>query len=453
LILFVVLWVISTILAVVFYMGQSKAEAQIRENEDQRKAAIGQDQEILNRFISDNPGRSALATADQQIRDLKRAIGAENANVPTITDPKEGLVVNAIAAAGGQKNAGLIPTVESLGSQLRTQRNTVASLQQEVERLRTAAEASQKNYQEAIAAAQKTASQFESENQTLTGQAAELRNANDAAATKNETAMTQLRDQFEATRRDLVLQIEQLQTEVARRDQRISVLQQQIASLRPNQNTNVGAEQDGTIVRAAPGTGEVYINLGRRDRVVTGLTFAVYDPRLGVRIGDDAEAAGKGGIEVIDVSETESLCRVTHVNRGKTIQNGDLIANPVYHQDRSRTFRFVVSGDFDLDGDGVATAGERQRLEQMITHWGGTIEPNVTTQTDFLVVGARPSSPATRPGGDTAAAQPGSVDAARGQVQQSYDDVIVEAKRSNVPILNQNRFLAMIGYYNTTIVR
>jgi hypothetical protein len=454
LIIFVVLWVISTGLAVFFYMGQSKLEAQIKETDQQRADAIGNDTKILTQVLAErtDPNASALATENKWINDLKKAIGAENQNVPTIVDPNNGSIATAVTAAGGKKGTSLLGALEALGAELRTQKEAVASLTGSVNTLKQQAEASKNNYESAIAAAQKTSSDFEAQNASLLGQASALRTSNEEAATKNEAALTQIRDQAEADRRNYTLQIEQLNNEIARRDQLVSLLRQQIANLRPGQNTNVGAEPDGTVVRAAPGNGEVYISLGRRDRVVSGLTFAVYDPRLGVRIGSDADAAGKGGIEVVDVSETESLCRVTHTTRGQNIQAGDIIANPVYHQDRSRTFRFVVSGDFDLDGDGVATAGERQRLEQMITHWGGTIEPNVTTQTDFLVVGARPASPAARPGGEGAATQPGSVDAARGQIQQSYDDVIVEAKRSNVPILNQNRFLAMIGYYNTTIV-
>jgi hypothetical protein len=455
LIIFVVLWVISTALAVFFYMGQSKLEAQIRETDQQRIDAIGNDTKILNQVLSDrtDPNASALATENKWVNDLKHAIGAENQNVATITDPNNGTVATAVAAAGGNKGQSLLGALEALGSELRTQKEAVASLNASVNQLKQQAEASKANYESAIAAAQKTASDFQAQNTTLLGQASALRTSNEEAATKNEAALTQLREQAEADRRNYLLQIEQLNNEIARRDQLVSVLRQQLANNRSDKGTNVGAEPDGTVVRAAPGSNEVYINLGRRDRVVAGLTFAVYDSRLGVRFGSDADAAGKGGLEVIDVSETESLCRVTHTTRGQNIQAGDIIANPVYHQDRSRTFRFVVAGDFDLDGDGVATAGERQRLEQMISHWGGTIEPNVTTQTDFLVVGARPNSPAARPGGEGAATQPGSVDAARGQIQQSYDDVVVEAKRSSVPILNQNRFLAMIGYYNTTIVR
>src|SRR5262249_17985488 len=147
-----------------------------------------------------------------------------------------------------------------------------------------------------------------------------------------------------------------------------------INNLRPDLKTNVGREADGKIVRSHPESQEVYISLGRNDHISPGLTFAVYDPRTGVRFDNDQQAAAKGGSEVMEVAENESLSRITQMPKGQTMSSGDLIANPVYQHDKNRKFRFVVIGDFDLDGDGVATAAEHDRLVKMITQWGGVID-------------------------------------------------------------------------------
>ena len=47
----------------------------------------------------------------------------------------------------------------------------------------------------------------------------------------------------------------------------------------------------------------------------------------------------------------------------------------------------------------------------------------------------------------------GSVGNVASKEQARYDELIVSARRLAIPVLNANRFLAMIGYYNTTIVR
>jgi hypothetical protein len=458
LILFVILWVISTALAVMFYLGQSKAQTTLQDREKQySEAAHSSDAPIIQEFLKErtDPQASAIQTADNQIKALLKTIGAPSATPDDVTTPKNGLAATAVADAG-HAGGTLLGTIQALRTELQTQTDAVANLNTSVNSLKQQAQATKQNYDTAIAAAQDTIKKMTERNTALTEQLTALRNQNQQSVASNEDSMNKLRDQMEELRRQQLLNNEQQTNEIARRDDLIRVLREQLQNERNTRNTNLGAEPDGIIVRAGAGTGEVYINLGRRDRVVPGLTFAVYDPRLGVRLGSDAnpqEAAGKGGIEVMDVAETESLCRITHTTSGQTIAAGDLIANPVYHQDRTRTFRFVVIGDFDLDGDGVATAGERDRLTQMIKRWGGVIDPNVTTQTDFVVVGKRPASAETPATDEAAATQPGSVEAVRAQTQQSYDQVIAEAKASSVPILNQNRFLALIGYYSTTIVR
>ena len=84
------------------------------------------------------------------------------------------------------------------------------------------------------------------------------------------------------------------------------------------------------------------------------------------------------------------------------------------------------------------------------------MDPNVTSQTDYVIMGDRPRSTATieevKPDAATAP-EAGSVADQRKKDQQNYDEVIAEAVHLSIPVLNKNRFLAMIGYYNTSIVR
>jgi len=453
LILFVVLWGISTALAVVFYLGATRAE-EAKSDSDKAMAsyvATGADRQFATELLQQKSGgaTSALGIAQEQINALKKAIGAPEQPVAEIAAPG-GLVSQALTHAGLPSNGSLLEGFNTLSTDLQAQTTQNKNLTANLKALQDQVDADKRNYDAATASANQTSDTFKSQLATATGATASSEAARQQAIQDYEKKLSDMRDQQEAERRNNVLENEQLKEQLAQKDERIGVLTSEIDKLRPTSNTNVGREPAGTVVRAATGTGEVYISLGRKDHVTPGLTFAVYDPQSGVRFDTDEDAAGKGSIEVVEVGDDESLCRVTKTTKGQAIQTGDLIANPVYQHDKNRQFHFVVVGDFDLDGDGVATPAERDRLIRMVKSWGGVIDDKVTTQTDFLVAGTRPPSPIVTSDEPPA---PGSVADERLKKQQAYDDTIEEAKRSSVPILNANRFLAMIGYYNTTVVR
>ena len=61
--------------------------------------------------------------------------------------------------------------------------------------------------------------------------------------------------------------------------------------------------------------------------------------------------------------------------------------------DRERPLKFFVIGEFDLDGDGRADRDGRERIEDLIREWGGNLEPRLTAQIDFVVLGGPPPAP------------------------------------------------------------
>src|SRR5271154_6666133 len=78
LILFVVLWAISTVLAVLFYLGQTRAE-EAKVDSDKAMAsyvATGADRQFATDLLQQKPGSSVLGIAQDQINTLKKAIGA-----------------------------------------------------------------------------------------------------------------------------------------------------------------------------------------------------------------------------------------------------------------------------------------------------------------------------------------------------------------------------------------
>ena len=432
-IIFVFLWVISTGIAI--WMAVQKGDAE-------KKAA-----DAIARATAASNNTSAATN------DVKRLAKWIDENAKNADDA-------ATTAEKTLKDAGKNKVMLAQGiTELATYANELEKTKKELEAQKTDLE--QKLTQAYKAKVDSEASMKASIDAQLdqssksSAQATKERADKEALLAKAQADLTKATADFDTEQRRLKLEIAAKDQDIATRDGQIVKLKQQIAASRGTGGIPlVGIEPAGTIIRARPGTSECYINLGRKDRVVPQLTFSIHDPRVGVKLSadteltpkTDADVGGKGGLEVIEVGENESLCRVTFLKKGQTVQQGDLIANMIYQHDRARKLHFVVFGDFDLDGDGVATATEHDRLVRMITGWGGVVDDNLTAETDYLVLGVRPATPNAKGASDAGGVVPEQI-----AKQKLYDDLFTEAKRASVPILNANRFLAFIGYYSNTV--
>lgn len=200
---------------------------------------------------------------------------------------------------------------------------------------------------------------------------------------------------------------------------------------------------DGTILAIQGGESTVTIDRGRKDKLFLGMTFAVYADATAIK--PDAATGeyprGKATIEVINVGETSSTCRITSEVKGNPIVRGDVVANALY--DPSKVYTFLVYGNFDANSDGRGTAAEGDQVKALIEGWGGKVASDLTGNVDFLVLGERPQVP-PRPGAgapfavvqefirlDTAA--------------QRYDELFQKASATSIPVLNENRLYTLIG--------
>lgn len=246
-----------------------------------------------------------------------------------------------------------------------------------------------------------------------------------------------------------------LSTEIEGLDAKIKDLYGTIAKLeafRRNRMVDVlSGVPDGQIESIVAGQDLVYINLGRSDRIVMGLTFEVFGQTPGVVLNEERKYSGKATIEVMNVFENDSVAQVLRRSPGREVLKGDLIANLAY--DPAMTLRFYVFGEFDIDNLGRATTIDRQRIENMIQHWGGKLtsggngaagEQKLTYQTDYLVLGLEPEPPGPQP----PSRDPAIIRQYEAKVQkyQHYQMLTKEAIELSIPVLNQNRFLTMVGY-------
>ena len=131
---------------------------------------------------------------------------------------------------------------------------------------------------------------------------------------------------------------------------------------------------------------------------------------------------------------------------GTTLSEGDLLVNLVY--DKNTKYNFVVYGNFDLDRNGVATPQDAEVIRRLVTQWGGNIVADINVDTDFVVLGREPEIPtASRAELEEDAILKARYDAAVAE-SEAYAEISAKAREYRIPILNQNRFLYLIGYYN-----
>jgi len=232
----------------------------------------------------------------------------------------------------------------------------------------------------------------------------------------------------------------QLEEKLQQEQKRSEELLAELARFKPRSDLpGVLQIADGSIVRAVPGDRIVYISLGRRDGLTPGMTFSVYSRFRGI----PPDGKGKAAIEVANLFETTAECRITMTTPGEPIVEDDVIANPVY--DRSRQFRFVVAGDFDLDFDGrIDDPGGRQ-VARLIQQWGGALAPAVDTRADFVVLGKTPPAPGNLPEGTTDETLRVRF-AERTAAYEAFETVKKEAMALSIPILTRTQFLHFLGY-------
>lgn len=208
---------------------------------------------------------------------------------------------------------------------------------------------------------------------------------------------------------------------------------------------------DGEVLSVFNSGNQLFINRGRSQGVMLGLTFEVFDANEVIRLGNAGTARGKATIEVYELRDDTAACRVVRRSRGAQVIAGDVIANIVY--DPTKEFTFYAYGYFDIEYDGGAS--DINRIENLVTQWGGDVAelqldedglPILSPEIDFLILGQQPQYPDPL---DDDELDPEVIREWQVQVRQfeTYQALLGDAKTLRIPILNQNRFLDLVGYY------
>lgn len=421
LILFVFLFVIATVLAVLFYV-QDNDKAKLLTQRDEEKAALGQKLDKAQ-----NQQLPALA---------KKITGRMVSADAALAEADQALSMHADAYA----NQGLIPAVQGLDGMVKAHEGRITQLEkrerelgdavakqtQSNKNLKSDYEKTLRGVTKALSDAQAAHARDLADKDTQRGRALAEK---DAIITRREqkiTVLTQEKDE--------------LMMETQKRDARIAKIQKKLRVVigRPKLGLWVLKQGDGKIAKVLPDRNIVFIDLGERDNIKPGLPFSVYSRKTG--IPDDGKPKAK--IIVVNVGPTTSECRVTAPAKEGPITEGDVVANVVY--DTSRVHNFVVEGEFDLYAEGRADPLGNRRVRALVNTFGGKIADLVSVDTDFVIMGEEPPRP-PEPAGDAPA---GDWQLFNDKMRKynHYKQIFAAAQTLQIPVLNTTRFLAFSGY-------
>lgn len=387
-----------------------------------------------------NPALTNLTTP------ITRTLLQENQQLKTMLVGDNTATLEQIAAAMGPERANVqgaaIRAITDLRRELEDKQNQITGL----ERSRADVEARATRSLEDL---EKVQASYEQSIQAIQGEVQRLAQAFADYQGRGQQMERDLLATFDTDRQAWAGERQGLEQQVQRLDLDRRNIQRLLEELSRQNSEGVSRinAADAVITAILPEGDQVYVSRGSNDKLQLGMTFEIFDKGELVRLDEEGGAGatrGKATVEIIELRPDSSRARVVRQTRGTRLDDGDQLINVVY--DPNRTQRFFVYGDFDIDNRGEASVTERRRVENMITNWGGRLAENLSYDVDFLVLGQEPPLPQQPPPNVIDPTVIAEFVAAR-QNFERYQQLIGQARELNIPILNQNRFLNLVGYY------
>ncbi len=447
LVAFVILFLISTVIATLQYMEADELAVQVKQQQEQldRLASSTDLNKARIASMMKDGDDTVIQTLTDRIDRLTNWIDADAAGFQAALNQWEDLRQTdqkitqadpeAPTAAGG-----LVPLVGTLRARLDAANKAEERVAVELQNCRQEVSGRESTIaslkQEHSAAIEELRSQISRQNDMLKSR-----------ETAHERALSQGREESNAIQKDLRARIEDLSTQIDDLQIALNLKEQQIKELEDKLRGPTGkgkgdgktaivkAEPDGKVIKVIEADDVCYINLGSRDGVKVGMPFSVHSDK-----GVTPDGDGKARIVVRNTDKFSSECQILSQEKGKPLLRGDVVSNVAFNA--MATPAFVVRGEFDLFGEGTATAENAQIVKNLIKRFGGKVTDELSVQTDYLVLGTEPARP-TKP-------EEGTQD--QGEYQRKlreylrYQNLKDEARRLGIPVLNTTRFLAHTGY-------
>ena len=439
LVVFILISIFLLVMSILFYSGKTEAI-----NESKTMAAQ------LDEYARPNERNAEALNAvkDAAKKDRKSVLGFvldQHNSMKTWVDGNPNSSVDSIKRRFDEFGDGttLYNAMKNMNRQLADSGNELASLKERIAAMQAEHDGLMAQVEEAnrardtlLAAESKQLETYRTATDEHLGEIAQVREKMETASDKLRDRYTdeikQLQDEGDALRHDTVglkSRIEEL--EAYRSENRLKP---------PDPATLV----DGRIIDIAGSNNQVYVDRGQQDQIVLGMTFEVYDDASQIRPQADGQfPRGKASLQIIKVGKNTSTAKITRSTFGRPVVREDVIVNAIY--DPNYKFKFLVHGQFDIDGDGRPTEEDAAYLRSQIENWGGIVMHGETLpgDLDFLVLGVTPPDP-PRPAQDASMLQ--QQDYIRQKtIFHTYQKLSEQAQNAKIPTLNATRLHILTG--------
>jgi Na+-transporting NADH:ubiquinone oxidoreductase subunit NqrC len=448
-IIFVALFIVSTVFAVVFYLKNTDMQKTVQDSEKKIEAvANAKELKTLGSLAGkDLPRKSVLGSMLIHFDELTAMVlGSvpENASVGDkleMSKQKSRMITDQLTdSIGADANSvGLVQALELLKNKYDESKAQQIATNNKLTELGNLFDEEKKaaveKENEIAAAMQK----LQQDANSATGGYESLKAAMQQGSDQQVAAIAARLDLADQTLKKEQQELLLAQAKLKNAESRLDGLQTQLEQIMPKpDNLTTALKPDGKIISIDDASKTVIVNLGSDDRVYRGLTFAVYDKSLPV----PRDGKGKANIELFDIKKNVSAARIVWVDKKDSVMADDNIANVIWNSADHK--EFVVAGKFAF-GDGIDS------VKELIRRWGGIVADNVSISTNFLVLGTTPKA-AAKPNAEEMEADPRAKEKyeAALQKQQEYNEVITQAKTLSIPVFDLERFLDFIGYTNST---
>lgn len=448
-IVFVALWLVSTIFLIILYTGQEDLNNEIARLTTAKERLISSQQErsidlVRNARPASEGGPTVVGLLEQARGDTAELATGDANDDPATTLTKLNQLLNAIDMDG------IVPKSEEfidlsyhdalarLYDDFRTEHELRQNAEDRLAQLDI----------EVVKLVEQSAtikSNFEEQASELTVKFNEVEMDRAQYRQERDDAVALLEQEFENRRAQNTAQLTDARQKQVQSEEQLSISRDRFKALQAKlgglligpQALSTSRQPDGNILTAIPGDSVVYINLGGDDALTLGLRFAIYSSQTGI----PADGRSKAQIEVVSISQSSAECEIVWQGRNEVILEGDLIANPIY--DPNVPQNVLVIGTYDLNRDSLPDRDGSAAIGAIVKKWGGRVINELTPQTDFVVVGGRPRRP--KPAADVSPDQV-EQNKVRKQAWDAYHQVIDMARSLSIPMMTQDVFFNFLGY-------
>ena len=398
---------ICLILAILFYTQVSTAqqEAEAAKADLNQVASPSDENEQLDQAIADMDGNTTVAK-----------------------------LLNRISASRSEV-VGLQGRVTDLTGELSTEKANAQQQQEAAEQARADLARLSEN---------RTAMESELRDQvaSMSSTIADISADNDRLKSLIDSSIIEVEDSYRQQIERLNTRIAELNAETSVLDRTIADQQVTIVALKGERPEAIPlTDADATIVAQIPDQDKVYLDIGRNANLVKGMSFTVFDPDTLVKLEGPDLDRGKATVDIINVDETTAVGLIVDRKPRAVIRDGDALVNIVF--DPRRKYSFLVFGQYDLDFDGELDDYGLDQVKSLVLESNGRLIDTIGFTTDFVVLGVEPELP-TRPDDELDLLKMREYRVAL-ENYQAYQDRIAAARELGIPVLNQNRFLDLVG--------